>query len=336
MVDFEIKRDTESLAERRAAQKQHLFVKKIILATTVAIVIVGGGIIISQLNRATVHDPPIASSEPSPELSRHEPEASPTSPVPNEQSKDTEVGTATLALVDDDGQTMWVSPTHGSPLELVHLPAESQFILILRPGDLHASGELDRIAAAMGPYGEAGIAWLERAAGRRWESIDQVVIAMHLKPDYTPDVVMVVYPTGSWGDATSLPGLEIWKPEGANHYVVATPVVLGTLKELPRRAALRRDFEALLARSDNERQVTLLMANSLVGSPTGPLWHGPWARLRSAVFAWLPDESQAFALSLHWGETFFAEMRLVATLDQRPEKFAERLHQKTTEGPAQA
>jgi hypothetical protein len=66
------------------------------------------------------------------------------------------------------------------------------------------------------------------------------------------------------------------------------------------------------------------------------MWKGHWSGLQSSAFRWLPDQTQAFSFSLHWSESFFAEMRLVATLDQRPEKFAERLQQELADWPALA
>ncbi len=337
MVDFEIKRDTESLAERRAAQKQHQLVKKIILATALAAVVLVGGIVISQMRRATIDGPPPRSPVASQGASKPAPsvEQSPSgAPDKSEQTTASEPPAPTTQLVDDDGQTMWVSPTQGAPLELVHLPAESQLVLVLRPSELQATGEMDQIATALGPSGSAGVDWLERAAGRRWDSIEQVVVAMHMRPDYSPEFVLVVTPVGPKGNPNTLPGFDVWMPENVEYYVVASPTVLADLKDLPPRATLRRDFEELLERSDQDRHITLLMTNSLVGSPTVPLWQGPWARLRSSVFDWLPDQTQAFSLSLHWSETFFAEMRLVASLDQRPEKFAERLQQSLADWPA--
>lgn len=339
MVDFEIKRDTDSLAERLAAQKQHQLVKKIILAVTLAVVVVIGGIIISHMNRATVEGPPPASTDSSQDPSQSEQLAArtePSDPGVGQQSARIQATEPVAELVDDDGEIMWVSPTQGAPLELVHVPSESQLVLVLRLSDLQATGEMDQIALALGPYGNVGIAWVERAAGRRADSIEQLVVAMHLRPDYSPEFVLVVTPVDRRETPTTLPGYDVWMPENVDYYVVASPAVLTGLKDLPVRATLRRDFEELLGRSDQDRHVTLLMTNSLVGNATVPLWQGPWARLRSSVFDWLPDQTQAFALSLHWSDNFFAEMRLVASLDQRPERFAERLEQSLSNWPARA
>ena len=46
-------------------------------------------------------------------------------------------------FVDDDGRTLWASPTAGNPLELSYLPAGVQIIVALRPKAIadHPEGE---------------------------------------------------------------------------------------------------------------------------------------------------------------------------------------------------
>jgi hypothetical protein len=341
MVEFEIKSNTDSLAERRAAQKQRQLVTKIIAATTIAVVVIVGGIVISQLSRSSVDAPSAPHSvaqgpEKLPGLSDANSTA-PTGAAPRAGNPPSASSPERL-LVADDGTSIWVSPTSGPPLALFHLPGDSQLLLILRPAALQATGEMDRLVTSLGPYGEHGLRAVEAATGRRWDTIDQLVIAFQLKPDSAPDVVLVVNPHGTQQEVKTLPGYEVWRPEAeGNAYVVATPAMIAELKDIATgRATLRRDFEELLTRSDSDRHLTLLMTNSVVGSPTLPLWTGPFARLREAVFAWLPDQTQAFALSLHWDDRFFMELRLVATLDQRPEIFAERLRAKVATWPALA
>ena len=56
-----------------------------------------------------------------------------------------------VELIDDDGQTLWASPTSGPPLNLGHLPAGAEAILVLRPAELVASVEGAKMLEAIGP-----------------------------------------------------------------------------------------------------------------------------------------------------------------------------------------
>ena len=50
-------------------------------------------------------------------------------------------GSSQPELVDDDGETLWASPTSGSPLKLDQLPAGAKAILVLRAAELAESVE---------------------------------------------------------------------------------------------------------------------------------------------------------------------------------------------------
>jgi hypothetical protein len=334
MVEIDIRQDTTTLAERRAAQKQRRLVTRIVVATSLAIVAVLGGIVISQFGSA-----PAANEEKRIGANPQQADAPPAA-VPAADTvaaKSVPAVSKELQFVDDDGRTLWAPPTAGPPLSLKYLPSESQLILVLRPAELVDTGELEPIIAGLGPRGQPAVATLERAAGLEWASIEQLVLSLHFNVNNTPEIVLVVTPREPHG-ATTLPGLEIWKPEpDGKNYVVASPGVLAELRDAPAgKAALTREFDQLLDQSDSERHILLLVSNRLVASPNAPMWQDQFGRLRESVFRWLPDEVQAFALGLHWDEKFFAELRVVATLDQRPEKLAENLHQKLTTWPALA
>jgi hypothetical protein len=336
MVEINIRRDTASLAERRAAQKERRLITRVIIATSLAVVAVIGGIVISQLGRGPVGGPPDGSSiqadsqrEEAPPLVDSLP-ISPDRAVPKVPQRP--------QLVDDDGRAMWASPTAGSPFSGRYLPGESQLILAIRPADLEATGETDRIVASLGPRGAAAIEAVERAVGLEWAAIDQLICSLHFNGNWAPEIVFVVTPKASHESTTTLSGLNTWNPDPSQaQFVVASPMVLEELRgNLSGEAALRREFQELIGLSDSQRHVTLLMTGRLVATPRAPLWQGQFGKLRDTVFDWLPDETQAFALSLHWDERFFAELRAVATLDQRPEKFAERLNENVVTWPSLA
>src|SRR4051812_35586331 len=57
-------------------------------------------------------------------------------------------------IVDDDGKTLWVSPTNGKPLGLGYLPPGAQIIVAARPAALLKNAERNKVVAALGPLGK--------------------------------------------------------------------------------------------------------------------------------------------------------------------------------------
>ena len=68
-------------------------------------------------------------------------------------------------LVDDDGKSLWVSPTEGKPTPLTHIPSGTQMLLHLRPAEILAHPEGEKIVAALGPWGISAIETLETDTG---------------------------------------------------------------------------------------------------------------------------------------------------------------------------
>ena len=62
-----------------------------------------------------------------------------------------------LNLVDDDGQTLWISPTDGQPLDLAYLPPGVQIIVALRPGSWRTTLKAKKSSRPSGPV--VGRAW---------------------------------------------------------------------------------------------------------------------------------------------------------------------------------
>ncbi len=62
-------------------------------------------------------------------------------------------------------ETLWVSPTHGPPLDLAYLPPGVEIILALRPAELLAHPEGEKVIAALGPWAEAASQSIEATSG---------------------------------------------------------------------------------------------------------------------------------------------------------------------------
>jgi hypothetical protein len=82
---------------------------------------------------------------------------------------------------------------------------------------------------------------------------------------------------------------------------------------------LRRDVERLLAHTDSQRHVTVVVAPYFLFGEGQSMFSGQMARLRAPLFWFLGDELSAAGLSLHWDENFFAELIATPTLDTPPQ-----------------
>src|SRR5688572_12354476 len=70
----------------------------------------------------------------------------------------------TSDLIDDDGHSMWVSPTNGRPIDLNYLPPGVEIILALRPAELLGHAEGQKVFAALGPRADAALRSIEKSS----------------------------------------------------------------------------------------------------------------------------------------------------------------------------
>ena len=238
-------------------------------------------------------------------------------------------------LVEDDGRTMWVSPTAGEAIDLGYLPTGCQMFIALRPFDLLQAGEGEKIGVALGPLGEQGQQFVERSTGLRLADIDRLLIGIRPGKNFVVEYAMVVTPVAG---IQPKPSQESYTPpEAGGQLVVASPALLTEIQTLQGEAPLlRREMQSLLATTDSERHVTVLVAPNFLFNEGRLLWSGSMAGLRDPLLAILPDSTRAAAFSLHWGDNFFAEVRLSSTIDHRPKDFAREFSEKVADWPASA
>src|SRR5207247_360353 len=116
--------------------------------------------------------------------------------------------------------------------------------------------------------------------------------------------------------------------------VVAPAAALPDIIDLAGEAPpLRRDIERLLAHTDADRHVTILLAPNSLFDEGQSIFAGEVADLRQPLFWFLGDELSGLALSMHWDENFFAELTATPTLDTSPEKVSRILVQRLSEVP---
>jgi hypothetical protein len=262
-----------------------------------------------------------------------------------------------VVLIEDDGRTLWASPTHGRPLELEFLPPGAQIVVALRPEALAEHPEADKVFAAVGSIGIRAAAFLN---GALLEPIglDRLLAGFDVSADGVWGVTLVAHLTGSrtadehlaakLSDARkeTYHGVNYrltnqwayWVPESHDGklLVAAAPERMKEIIDLAGSPPpLRRDMERLLASTDADRHLTVLLAPNALFSEGRSLWNDELRALRSPLFWFLGDELSAATLSLHWGDDFFIELTATPTLDTSIEQASRILTERVAQIPDQ-
>lgn len=290
-----------------------------------------------------------------------EPDAPSHSPPPNEvEQVDTATDTApdsdaTFELVEDDGQTLWASPTAGPPLDLAFLPPGCQLFVALRPAELLQDPEGPKVLAALGPTGEWGVAAVEQATGVRLAAMEQLIIGLRADADGGWQASYVVRPTDDRAVELLIKQLpqavttrhaenEYWVRGGRAYFVgrspsgpvvvVTPPEDMADVIDLAGSAPpLRRDMEQLVAASDADRHVTVLLAPNYLAADGKTFYAGVAGRLEEPLHWLFGDGLTAMAVSLDWGDDFFIELLAAATIDTRAHRLADQLAGRIAELP---
>lgn len=272
------------------------------------------------------------------------PTAAPPVPASTENAAPTEASappleTTTSNLIEDDGRTLWESPTDGAPLELRYLPSGAQVILVLRPADLLASDEGPKLIDALGPAGESLTANLERTLGIPLADVEQLVVAFAADESLVPRASYVATLAGdadqqsllkAWGDPTPAEhagkqyferdGLAYYLPEadGGRTVAISTAAWMPEILDLEGPPLLRSSLQQLLAASDSQRTFTLLAAPSFVFTDGSSLLQGPLAQLLTPLRTFLGPDLEAVSLSAHLDTDLYLEFRARAPVERKP------------------
>lgn len=256
-------------------------------------------------------------------------------------------------VIDDDGKTLWESPTSGKPLDLAYLAPGAQIIVALRPAELLKSAEGEKVRAALGPLGQSGIEYVEQTTGLPLAEMDRLVVGCQVTSESKWLTTLVVHAekpvTREWFESKFTgatekehSGKNYWlindraycMPGGneTNVLVVAPEESMHDIIDLAGQAPpLRRDIERLIDLTDADRQVTIIFAPNSLFSEGQSMFVGEVSRLRGPLFWFLGDELSGAALSMHWSDNFFLELVATPTLETLPQRaatiFSERVAQ---------
>jgi hypothetical protein len=247
-------------------------------------------------------------------------------------------------LIDDDGKTLWVSPTQGKPLKLGFLAPGAQIIVALRPDAIAQHPDGKKVLDAWGPVGNRAAEFVKIALLHP-VSVDRLHIGFELRSDGNWNATLVAHLSGNTTApehlAAKLPGAEqksyknkkYLLHEGRAYFVpntadkkllvVAPESSINDIIDLAGSPPpLRRDIERLIDHTDADRLLTVIVAPNSLFSEGSSIFNGELTRLRGPLFWFLGDELSGAALSAHWDENFFLELAATPTLDTSTEKAA--------------
>lgn len=97
----------------------------------------------------------------------------------NVEKSDGAVSSVRQKLVQDDGQTIWETPTQGARLDLEYLPPAPKIVLTVKPKQLLATGEGQRLRKAMGAGFSTTLGEFTEAIGMPVDELESVLVSFH-------------------------------------------------------------------------------------------------------------------------------------------------------------
>jgi hypothetical protein len=256
--------------------------------------------------------------------------------------------------VADDGQSLWISPTHGPPIDLRYLANGGQMFLVLRPSSLLGNEEGERVFDALGPRAIAGRDFVLQATGFGLTDIERLLVALYPNGGQPLDIAMVVTLRQSksndellqtWhnpketGKAQKYFQGSSWAyyipPAGGGRtFAVMPPRLMNEMLAMDGPPLFRKELEKMLRDTDDTRHLTLLGYPNFLFADGNSLLGGEFAKLKAPLLEYLGDGVQAAALSMHLGtEDFFTELRVWGTLDHNGYDLAQDYRARLNEFP---
>jgi hypothetical protein len=252
-----------------------------------------------------------------------------------------------VVVADADERLLWASPTAGPPISLAYAPPGAQCFIHLRPAQLAEHPEGEKALAALGPWGRDALEGLKTRTAATTEEIQFLLVSIVALPGGKLDACLRADLKSTWNEAESwrrLPagdarrhGNQEWRATGdrawfllpdrgagANRTLVECPIAMAPelIDSAGQQPLVTRDLESLVARSDALRTATLIVAPNFLQSGGRRLLDGAAESLGESLATLVGRDATAVAISVHWGDSFFAELRATPALTVPPRYLA--------------
>jgi hypothetical protein len=279
----------------------------------------------------------------------------PSTAIPQAGALGTPTSLGDSRLIDNDGKTLWQSPTDGLPLNLAYLPPGCQIILALRPEAIAAHPQGAKILVVADEIVQRQVKTLDGLLPHVAE-IKQCLIGGLIGGDGHWQLAIVAHLSGgptaaayfasAFTNATrkSYDDKEYWLVNNRAYYlptsdderliVVASEEAIHEIIDLAGSPPpLRRDMERLLAYTDSSRHATLLFAPNILFGEGENLFSGEASRLKDPLVWLFGDNLSSAAISIHLDDDFFIEYMAIPTLDVPLNKAANQLSDRLAKSP---
>ena len=257
-------------------------------------------------------------------------------------------------LVTGNDELLWGSPTQGMQIDLRYAAPDASMFLLTRPAALVSSDEGRRLLEALGPEFKATREAWEQSFGIPLEQIREMFIGFHPAGGKMPRKTFVVRLLDAldesvvdrWGvpvEADNDQGL-LYTVNGGTLFLPTETgqrtLVVGSADDIQQvvlnqgaAPLLRRELEQLVMASDADRHFTLIAAPHFFFADGRPLLSGQRAKLLKPLGWLLGDGLQGVSASVHLGDGFYWEVRLIGRLDHKPGNLAASIEQRLDEVP---
>ena len=282
-----------------------------------------------------------------PEITNPDEENTVTTPEENgngDPESNTEQAEDGVILVDDDGETLWQSPTSGKAIDLAWTPPGAQLFITIALADLLAVDSELTVLTALGPEVSTTISRFEATTGVSLDKIDRLVLSWldeEQGQGTAPTVVVHLKEALDRGDRSGLLGdpdaeetengsvfqvgdYSTLIPEQAGVLVFGSSEPIHAILEWGGKPPLlRRTMSQLQKQSDGDRHVNILMAPSFLFTTLfrdgNSFYFGAPTKVREPLQWLLGEGLEAILVSFHFDSVFYVEARMSAglTLDKR-------------------
>jgi eukaryotic-like serine/threonine-protein kinase len=255
--------------------------------------------------------------------------------------------------IEDDGETLWISPTSGAPVRFDYLPGGAQLFLIVRPADILNSAEGAKAVAGLGPVGQLAVGEIRSITGVDAAQVEQLLVGFYPSETGVRAAFVARLTTevpeeqvlASWKQPTAAEhnGKKYFKNATTAYYLPAESsgrvIAIMPAAEVEETLdtdgppSLRKEMEKLLVDSDDQRHFTVMFAPFGLFTDERTLFVGELERLQKPLDRFLGDRVQAALFSFHLGNDFFLEMRAYGEAEEDPFQLATRYRTQLAKAP---
>ncbi len=262
-------------------------------------------------------------------------------------------------LIDDDGQTLWETPTTGPPIDMACVPPTAKLIFVFRVGEIVQNPEGQLLLRSMGPaFSQKLQTWTQRY-GIQLADIDRLIISLHSTPnfDYEPFyVVEFREPLQQsrllelWNNPTHEPDANCYTSDGGHAFCflhtengqpdngTAEKILVGSRALMAQAVGsaganpLSGPMKKMHPWTDADRHATILFQrNALFNDEGKKLMSGLLAGLNRKLSVMMDDGIRGGVFSLHLDEGTYLELRFDRSLDLKAADLRDSLQTKIRE-----